>query len=91
MQKLQKINRLAKVHGYAEVKPSTRRHKKYMTEVDGKMIHFGALGYEDYLDHQDIKRRKSYRKRHGAIQLKDGRIAHKVWGSAAHLSYNLLW
>ena len=28
-----------------EIKRSTREDKKYMVEVDGKTIHFGAKGY----------------------------------------------
>lgn len=28
-----------------EIKRSTRKGKKYMVEVDGKTIHFGAEGY----------------------------------------------
>jgi hypothetical protein len=91
MNKLQKINILAKIHGYGEVKPSTRKSKKYMTEVDGKLIHFGAAGYEDWHDHQDIKRRRNYKARHSSIRLKDGRLAYKVFGTPSHLSYNILW
>jgi hypothetical protein len=40
-----------------------------------KTVHWGAKGYSDYLQHQDKDRRRQFQKRHGAIKLKDGRIA----------------
>ena len=37
-----------------------------MVEVDGKTIHFGAEGYEDYTKHKDPERKKRYITRHKA-------------------------
>ena len=91
MEKLQKVNKLAREYGYGKITPSTRKNKKYMTRVNGKLIHFGAKNYEDFLDHQDPVRRALYRTRHSAIKLKDGRPAYKVFGTPAHASYYLLW
>ena len=59
-----------------EIKPSTRKGKKYMASVGGKWIHFGATGYEQYFDstglgvftddnHLDEDRRKRWYQRHG--------------------------
>ena len=45
---------------------SDREGKKYMVEVDGKTIHFGAEGYEDYTKHKDPERKKRYITRHKA-------------------------
>ena len=45
---------------------SDREGKKYMVEVDGKTIHFGAEGYEDYTKHKDPERKKRYITRHQA-------------------------
>ena len=45
---------------------SVREGKKYMVEVDGKTIHFGAEGYEDYTKHKDPERKKRYITRHKA-------------------------
>ena len=45
---------------------SDREGKKYMVEVDGKTIHFGAEGYEDYTKHKDPERQKRYITRHKA-------------------------
>ena len=66
-----------------KVEPSTRKDKKYMV-FDGKPIHFGQMGYEDFTKHKDEKRRTSFQKRN-----------HK-WAAAprntpAWLSYHLLW
>ena len=38
--------------------------KKYMVNIDGRTIHFGAAGYEDYSMHKDEDRKQSYIKRH---------------------------
>ena len=43
---------------------STRLTKKYMVTVDGKTIHFGAMGYSDYTKHKDPDRMKLYNNRH---------------------------
>ena len=48
---------------------STRSDKKYMVKVDGKTIHFGAKGYENYGGvgkerHTDEERKKRYITRH---------------------------
>ena len=89
--KLKKINKLADKHGYSDILPSSRKSKKYMTWVNNKWVHFGAALFQDWHDHQNPQRRVDYIRRHGAIRLKDGRIAHKVWGTPAHLSMYLLW
>jgi hypothetical protein len=44
---------------------SPRKCKKYVaTFDDGKKIHFGAKGYEDYTLHKDDERKMKYIKRH---------------------------
>lgn len=43
---------------------SSRKDKKFMVEVDGRKIHFGAKGYSDYTKHKDEKRMKRYLARH---------------------------
>jgi hypothetical protein len=50
---------------------STRKDKKYMVyKVDNQnkkisnVVHFGAVGYEDYTIHKDDKRRDNYIRRH---------------------------
>ena len=34
----------------------------------GKKIHFGAMGYQDYTKHKDPHRRQNYLKRSGGIK-----------------------
>jgi len=46
--------------------PSTRADKKWMVKIEGKTVHFGASGYEDYTMHGDDKRKDSYIARHSA-------------------------
>ncbi len=48
---------------------STKRDKKYMIETpDGRFVHFGQLGYEDYTKHRNKTRRKNYRTRSAKIR-----------------------
>jgi len=43
---------------------SNRKGKKFMVEVDGKKIHFGASGYSDYTINKNDKKMKAYLARH---------------------------
>jgi hypothetical protein len=46
---------------------SQREGKKWVAAFsDGKHIHFGASGYQDYTQHKDPERRKAYIERHRA-------------------------
>ena len=64
---------------------SSSKHKKYMVfDEQGKKVHFGSILYQDYTNHQDEKRRDSFRNR------------NRRWADAdkytpAHLSYYLFW
>ena len=77
--------------GGSELRPSRRATKKWAVLYEGKWINFGATGYQDFTDHRDPARRANYRRRHGAIKLKDGRLAYTVPTSPAFWSYNLHW
>lgn len=77
--------------GLTDLKVSTRKGKKYMVKYNNKWVHFGARGYSDFTQHKDEIRRANYRARHSKIKLKDGRLAHKVKGTASWISWNLLW
>ena len=40
---------------------SSKKDKKYMIiGLNGKAVHFGQIGYEDYTKHNDLNRRNSY-------------------------------
>ena len=43
---------------------STRPSKKYMVLVDNKVIHFGATGYSDLIQHKNKSRKRLYENRH---------------------------
>jgi len=82
-----KVKALAKKFLGDDVKlfVSTRKDKKYMVEdPNGKMIHFGQMGYMDYSLTDDATKQKNFRTR------------NKKWADAdtytpAWLSYHLLW
>ena len=46
------------------LKKSNRPGKKYMVNVDGKTVHFGASGMSDYTIHKDSERMGRYIARH---------------------------
>ena len=85
------LEQKAKRLGATELRPSHRKGKKWAVLYEGKLIHFGAVGYEDFTQHGDPARRANYRRRHGAIRLRDGRLAHTVKTSPAYWSWELLW
>ena len=67
---------------------SNKKDKKYMVQdPNGKVIHFGQLGYEDFTKHLNEIRRKNYLTRTSGI--KGNWKSNKY--SANSLSRNLLW
>lgn len=78
-----KVKALGKKYG-VDVLPSDRKDKKYMIIRDGKKIHFGAMGYQDWTKHGDAERRDAFRKRN--VKWKDAPKYSPSW-----LSYWILW
>jgi hypothetical protein len=73
---------------YVPIYLSNRKDKKYMLrDENGKLIHFGAYGMEDYTKHKDPVRRERYLKR--ATKIKGHWKDDKY--SANNLSLYLLW
>ena len=72
-----------------EIKPSTRKFKKYMVlKPDSKKyIHFGDNRYEDYTQHRDDKRKENYLAR--AENIKGNWKNDKY--SPNNLSIHILW
>jgi len=72
----------------AKIGLSTKKNKKYMvTRPDGKIVHFGQMGYEDFTRHKDKTRRKNYLTRSRKIR---GNWKSDKY-SPNNLSINLLW
>lgn len=90
---------MGKFEGH-DVFTSDRKNKKYMINVDGKIIHFGDLRYEHFkdklghykdLDHNDPIRRKRYLARAKGIRDKDGNLTWNNPMSPTHWSIKILW
>ena len=79
---------------YKPVK-SSRSDKKGMVYVmkDGKkrLIHFGDSSMQDFKQHKDPKRRKSYLARSGGIRNKDGKLTKNDRNSANYWSRKINW
>ena len=85
---MESLGRKAVRLGATELRPSRRAGKKWAVLYEGKWVNFGAVGYEDYTQHKDPA---NYRRRHGAIRLKDGRLAYTVPTLPSYWSWHLLW
>ena len=81
---------------------STRKNKKYMVKYNDKWIHFGDKRHEhyrdstplklySYLDHNDLKRRESYRKRARGIKNKNGNSTYLDKNSPNYNALKFLW
>jgi hypothetical protein len=68
---------------------STKKDKKYMIKnpYTGHWVHFGQMGYEDFLKHGSQARRQFYLKRSGHIR---GNWRDNPY-SANNLSREILW
>ena len=62
-----------------------------MKDGKKKLIHFGDSRYEDFTQHKDKERRKSYLKRAKGIKNKKGELTYKDKNSANYWSIKLLW
>jgi hypothetical protein len=72
----------------ATIKLSSKKEKKYMIiKPNGNVVHFGAIGYEDYTKHKNKSRRKNYLTR--SANIKGDWKKDKY--SPNNLSRNLLW
>jgi hypothetical protein len=93
MSKLQKVRDRAQLLGIKGlISNSSKKGKKFMIVLpDGNEIHFGAKNYEDFLDHYDEKRRKSYLARAKGIKNKLGESTWKDPSSPNYYAVHLLW
>ena len=72
----------------AKISISTKKDKKYMVKTpDGKIVHFGQMGYEDFTKHKNKTRRKNYLTRSRRIK---GDWKQDKY-SANNLAIHLLW
>lgn len=78
------VKKIGKKYGINDIQISTHKDKKYMILHNGKYIHFGQMGYQDYTKHQDLHRRELFRKR-------NAKWADAEKYSAAWLAFHILW
>jgi hypothetical protein len=81
------VLRKAKEHGIdpSHIFLSSRKTHKYVYRPPNMApVHFGAMGYTDYTKHRDKERLEAFRSR-------NRRWATAPKGSAAWLSWHLLW
>ena len=67
------------------ISKSNNKNKKFMVEINGKLIHFGQAGASDYTIHHDDERKQRYLKRHMKNEKWDDPTTAGFW------SKNLLW
>ena len=75
--------------------PSKAKNKKFSVYVmkNGKktLINFGDSRFEDYTQHKDKVRQKSYLTRAKGIKNKQGELTYKDKNSANYWAINYLW
>lgn len=86
---LQVVKMARKYFGkYIPIYISTKKDKKYMVQdPNGKWVHFGQMGFEDFTKHMDEKRRNNYLNRSRNIR---GNWKDNPY-SPNNLSINILW
>ena len=77
--------------GAEDLKPSTRKNKKYMVLYNNKWIHFGSKGMSDFIEHKDKDRRMRYQARASKIKDKNNNFTFKLKSSPNFWSYYVLW
>lgn len=74
---------------------SSKAGKKGMVYVmkngSKKIIHFGLSSMQDYTQHKDTDRKKSYCARSGGITDKNGNLSKNNKNSANYWSRKILW
>ena len=88
---MEKLRKRAVRLGASDLKRSTRKNNKWMVKYNNKWIHFGHPKYQDFTQHKNLERRKSYLKRAKGIRDGQGKLTHKNKNSANFWSINLLW
>lgn len=81
---------------YKPFKYRGKANKKFSVYVKGdkgkkKLIHFGDSNMEDFRQHKDEKRRKSYLARAKGIKNKKGELTWKDKNTANYWSVHYLW
>ncbi len=65
---------------------SDKLDKKYVASIGKRNIHFGSVGYSDYLHHKDDDRKERYIKRHQKRENWEDPLTPGFW--AVHLLWN---
>lgn len=74
------------------ISKSSRPEKKWMAVFDnGRVVHFGATGYQDYTQHKDASRRERYSSRHPSGPGKRENHGKSGLYTAGFWAMNLLW
>lgn len=76
------------------IKPSTRKGKRFMAEINGKLIHFGAKNGSTYLEHKDKIKRENYIKRHKVnedwTKINPASLSRFIlWGDSTNINDNI--
>lgn len=88
---MEKLKKKAFSYGASQFGKSERKNKKYYVVYQGKIIHFGHSGYDDFTTHHDKERRSRYRARASKIKDKNGKLTVNNPYSSNYWAYRILW
>lgn len=63
---------------YKSWRAGKKKVVKGCQDGEERIVHYGAVGYEDYTEHRDKERRKSFRARHKCSEQKD-KLSAAYW------------
>ena len=77
-----------------ELQVSKAANKRFSIKWLGKTVNFGVWPYSSegtFIDHGSKTLQENWKKRHGRIKLKNGKLAYKVPGQPEFFSWHILW
>tara|TARA_R110000822_G_scaffold41598_1_gene113226 strand:+ start:128 stop:394 length:267 start_codon:yes stop_codon:yes gene_type:complete len=77
--------------GATNFRKSNKKNKKWKVKYNNRWIDFGDSRYQDYTQHKDKTRQKSYLKRAKGIKDRKGNLTYKNKNTPNYWSIRLLW
>lgn len=88
---MDRLKKRALALGATDLMKSTRKNKKWMVKYNNKLIHFGDLRYQDFTQHKNLNRKKSYLKRAKGIRDKQGNLTYNNKNKSNFWAIRILW
>ena len=88
---MEQLRKKALSLGASDLKKSTRKNKKLAVLYNNKWIHFGDDRYQDFTQHKNLEKKKSYLKRAKGIRDKQGNLTYNNKNKSNFWAIRILW